>query len=117
MLSNEIIYILVKLLHADVDLRFQNIADVRVSLETLLENIAATPINLRAMLGHPILKDDEESFKEAVAFEEIHFREASDRLSEFSLKYMGKFLYGKRVERLGINGGYLPLETIRLNEM
>ena len=67
MLSNDIIYILVKLLHADVNLRYQNISEVRKALETLLDNIAATPVNLRSLLGHPILKDDEEHgpFKEA----------------------------------------------------
>ena len=33
-------------------------------------------------------------------------------MSEFSLKYLGKFLYGKKIESLAINGGFMPLNAI-----
>ena len=38
-------------------------------------------------------------------------------MSEFSLKYLGKFLYGKKIESLAINGGYMPLSTVSLNSV
>ena len=38
-------------------------------------------------------------------------------MSEFSLKYLGKFLYGKKIESLSINGGYMPLSTIGMDSV
>lgn len=38
-------------------------------------------------------------------------------MSEFSLKYLGKFLYGKKIESLAINGGFMPLSTISMDSI
>lgn len=38
-------------------------------------------------------------------------------MSEFSLKYLGKFLYGKKIESLAINGGFMPLSTISMDSV
>ena len=38
-------------------------------------------------------------------------------LSEFSLKYLAKFIFYHRVENLAINGGMMPLNTIKLENL
>lgn len=36
---------------------------------------------------------------------------------EFSLKYLAKFVFEHRVEKLQINGGYMPLHDIKSNQL
>lgn len=38
-------------------------------------------------------------------------------MNEFSLKYLAKFVYEHRVEKLAINGGYMPLHAIKSNQL
>lgn len=38
-------------------------------------------------------------------------------MSGFSLKYLGKFLYGKKIQSLAINGGFMPLNDISMNSI
>jgi hypothetical protein len=62
------------------------------------------------MLGHPILPDEDFFTNEEIfpsLNENINFK--NTKLSPFALKYMAKFILGKRVEELAINGGGMPL--------
>jgi len=43
--------------------------------------------------------------------ESINFSGTS--MNVFGLKYLAKFIRGKRVEQLSINGGYMPLNTVK----
>ena len=119
-LSNDMIYIIVKLLCQDPNNRFQNIQDVRQQFVTLRQNIEQTPVILRQILGHPILpnenffrNDDTELFPQLN--QQINFRNSV--MSEFSLKYLAKFLYEKRTNLLAINGGLMQLNTIKMNDI
>ena len=38
-------------------------------------------------------------------------------MNEFSLKYLAKFVFEHRVDRLAINGGYMPLHKIKTNQL
>lgn len=38
-------------------------------------------------------------------------------MNEFSLKYLAKFVFEHRVDRLAINGGYMPLQKIKTNQI
>jgi len=38
-------------------------------------------------------------------------------MNEFSLKYLAKFVFEHRVERLAINGGYMPLHDIKTDQL
>jgi len=33
------------------------------------------------------------------------------------LKYLGKFIYGKKIESIAINGGFMPLHTISMDNI
>lgn len=59
-LSNDMIYIIIKLLHQNPQCRFKDLAEVRRKLEELRTNIMQTPVVLRQIVGHPIL--DGENF-------------------------------------------------------
>ena len=41
----------------------------------------------------------------------------SSKLNQFSLKYLGKFIYEHNVESLAVNGGPMPLLPIKLNQL
>lgn len=49
-ISNDMIYIIVKLLHPEPDCRFQGISEVKQALLTLRENILTAPDNLKWIL-------------------------------------------------------------------
>lgn len=38
-------------------------------------------------------------------------------MSEFSLKYLAKFIYEKRTNLLAINGGLMQMNTIKMNDI
>lgn len=38
-------------------------------------------------------------------------------MNEFSLKYLGKFIYEHNVESLSVNGGPMPLLAIKQNNL
>lgn len=54
-LSNDMCFILVRLLSENPRYRYQSLSLLRKDLVTLRENIYATPPLLRRVLGHPIL--------------------------------------------------------------
>ena len=52
-ISNDMIYILVRLLSEDPNKRFNDVNEVRKVLNKLKENLENSPSNLRLVLGHP----------------------------------------------------------------
>jgi hypothetical protein len=117
-LSNDMIYIIVKLLHQNPQYRFQSLKEVRDELIKLEKNIVMTPLILRQLVSHPILPG--ENFQPdlrtgVVVEEEIDLREC--RINEFSLKYLAKFIRDHAVANLAINGGHMPLSTIKAGNL
>lgn len=120
-LSNDMIYIIVKLLHQNPQHRFKDLAEVRTEFLQLRDNILNTPVIMRQVLGHPILPSEnfyhpnnsQELFKHLN--EQISFKNC--QINQFALKYMAKFLYSKRVEQLEIHGGSIPLNMIKLENI
>ena len=53
-ISDDLCDIIIRLLHPNAAYRFDDINEVRVTLETLRDEILASPPNLRAVLGHPL---------------------------------------------------------------
>ena len=41
----------------------------------------------------------------------------NSKMNEFSLKYLAKFVFEHKVERLAINGGFMPLHYIKTNQL
>ena len=66
---------------------------------------------MRKIIGHPILPD--EDFGKRIIPKLINFK--NSKMNEFSLKYLAKFVFEHRVDRLAINGGYMPLHKIKTN--
>lgn len=54
-LSNDLCFIMVKLLCANTARRYRDLEDIKTDLETLRENIKQTPSQLRKVLSHPAL--------------------------------------------------------------
>jgi hypothetical protein len=69
---------------------------------------------LRRVLGHPILPQ-EKSQKAGPPPKTVDFR--SSKMNQFSLKYLGKFIYEHNVESLALNGGQMPLLAIKTNNL
>ena len=113
--SNDMCQIIVKMLQKNPQHRFENIYDVKEELLKLKENILQTPVILRQIIGHPILpQEDWGPPKNRVIPNMINFK--NSKMNEFSLKYLAKFVFEHRVERLainGVNGGYMPLHDIK----
>ena len=38
-------------------------------------------------------------------------------MNEFSLKYLAKFIYEHNVEQMSINGGPMPLLSLKMNQL
>lgn len=57
-LSNDMCYIIVKLLHQNPKYRYQSLAELRNDLLNLKENIYSMPTMLRRILGHPVLPQE-----------------------------------------------------------
>jgi len=119
-LSDDMIYIIIKLLQQNPENRFKDLAEVRSKFIELRENILHTPFKLRQLLGHPILPD--EHFFDAKKTE--HFPELNNSigfqnniLNSFGLKYLAKFALDNRIELLSINGGHMPLNQMKMNNL
>ena len=73
---------------------------------------------MRQLLGHPILPGENFFTKEELfpgLNEHINFK--NNHLNEFGLKYMAKFVLDKRVEELAINGGGMPLNQMKMDNL
>ena len=112
-LSNDMCQIIVKLIHENPQHRYQNLYHLRDDLIKLKENILQTPKILRQIIGHPILPN--EDFGKRFIPKLINFK--NQKMIEFSLKYLAKFVFEHRVEKLQINGGYMPLHDIKSNQL
>ena len=89
---------------------------MREHFEQLKSNIESTPVILRQILGHPILPGEDYYAKEySVMNPEINF--TNNEISEFSLKYLAKFINEKRVEQLAIRGGLMPMNQIKIDDI
>ena len=87
-LSNQMCKILVHLLHADTDFRFQNLTEIKTALLELRKNIFTTPKILRELLRHPILPGEVLDAPNTHSI--IDFRNKD--MNKFSLKYLAKFI-------------------------
>jgi len=112
-LSNDMCYILVRLLHQSPKHRFNDLDLVKENLAKLRENLYSTPATLRKILGHPILPN--ESYLQQALPKVIEFK--NQKMNEFSLKYLAKFIYEHNVEQISINGGAMPLLQLKTNQM
>ncbi|CAI2377761.1 unnamed protein product [Moneuplotes crassus] len=126
-LSDGMCYILTRLLHPDPSRRYQSLFEVRKVLLDLQNNLRAVPKLLQEVLGHPDVpntqtldsKTDEISSKKRRKSADQDGSDVSDfrysKLSEFSLKYLAKFIYESHIDCIRINGGKLPLNMIKMN--
>lgn len=57
-LSNDMCYIMTRLLHQNPKHRFSDLDEVKEELLKLRDNIYSTPCMLRKILGHPILPNE-----------------------------------------------------------
>eukprot|EP00347_Sterkiella_histriomuscorum_P009457 403341144 len=108
-LSNDMCYLLIRLLHQNPKYRFSDLEQVKEELLKLRENIYSTPPMLRKILGHPILPN--ESYQQQALPKIIEFK--NSKMNEFSLKYLAKFIYEQNVEQISINGGAMPLMPLK----
>lgn len=105
-LSNHMCFLLTNILHPKQERRIQTLGELKDALQILKANINHTPWLLRDTLGHPMVEEEEclESSIEEVSpqkrrksFDEdlrtvVDFRVA--KLSDFTLKYLAKFIQG-----------------------
>jgi hypothetical protein len=73
---------------------------------------------MRKLLGHPMLSS-EHYFSNEELFPELNERISfkNNKLSPFALKYMAKFITGKRVEEFSIYGGGMPLNQMKTDNL
>jgi len=69
---------------------------------------------LRRVLGHPLLPQEKVQ-KAGSPPKTVDFR--NSKMNQFSLKYLGKFIYEHNVESLAISGGHMPLLAIKTNNL
>lgn len=79
----------------------------------LQANILQTPVTLRQIVGHPLLPN--EDFGQHLIPGSIKFK--NSKMNEFSLKYLAKFVFEHKVQRLAINGVLMPLLEIKNDQM
>ena len=118
-LSNDMCYIVSKLLCASPRHRYMSLALLKKDLLKLKENIYQTPAMLRKVLGHPSLPQETSSSlnKRSVLLPKVVEFLRQHKMNEFSLKYLAKFIYEHDVEQLVINGGPMPLLSLKLNQV
>ena len=128
-LSDGMCYILTRLLHPNPKMRYSSLYEVRKVLLELQHSIRTIPRLLRDVLGHPKIPDndtidsgmDELSPKKRRKSAEKDEKNVCDfrssKLSEFSLKYLAKFIYESNIECTRINGGKLYLRKIKMNQI
>ena len=114
-ISNDMIYILVRLLSEDPNKRFNDVHEVRKVLNQLKENIENTPSNLKLVLGHPLI--DGEILSQNNTRIELSFKEEGQTLNEFGLKYLAKFISSYPVYSLAINGGKFCVEDLKMDNV
>lgn len=112
-LSNDMSYILIRLLHQNPKHRFSQLHSVKEELVRLRDNIYSTPLMLRKILGHPILPN--ENFEQRELPKAIEFKH--QKMNEFSLKYLAKYIYEHNVESVSVNGGAMPLLALKSNTL
>lgn len=112
-LSNDMCRVIVKMLHKDPEHRYESIYQVKTELQRIKDNILATPVILRQILGHPVLP--KEDFGQNAIPKQINFK--NSKMDEFSLKYLAKYVFEHRVESLAINGGFMPLQAIKTDQL
>lgn len=118
LISNDMIFIICKLLHSDPANRFKDINEVKEHFVRLKHDILETPLIMRQLLGHPVLPAESFYKNEDVYTslnERISFK--NNKLSEFGLKYLAKFVASQRVGELAINGGGMPLHQIKADNL
>ena len=69
---------------------------------------------MRQIIGHPILAG-EEHFGQTQIPQHINFK--NSKMNVFSLKYLAKFVFEHKVERLAINGYLMPLQSIKIDSI
>lgn len=114
-ISNEMCYILVRLLHQKLQHRYANLSEVRRDLLSLKENIFSTPTMLRKVLGHPVIGGTGQPRLDRPP-QVVEFAK-NQQMNEFSLKYLAKFIFEHNVESLSINGGPMPLLGLKTNSL
>ena len=115
-LSNEMCMILVKLLHDNPKHRFRDLAELKLQLLQLRENIFETPQLLRMVLRHPILPGEKlETLDNDTV---VDFRGMG--MDKFSLKYLAKFICEFDIQSICINGSFdrpMPIRAIQHNQL
>ena len=98
-------------------------------MHELQQNIRNTPQIIRDVLGHPLIPDTDsvDSANEEMSPKKRRKSVDQDdstvkdfriaKLSEFSLKYFGKFVYEANIKYARINGGKLPLQMLKENSI
>ena len=95
-LSNDMCYIVSKLLCGVPKYRYLTLSQLKKDLIKLKENIYSTPTLLRRVLSHPVLPQENLNVNKRPLPKLVDFR--NQRMNEFSLKYLAKFIYDHNVE-------------------
>ena len=114
-LSNDMCYIVSKLLCGLPKYRYLSLSSLKKDLMKLKENIYSTPSLLRRVLSHPVLPQENLTSNKRPLPKLVDFK--NQKMNEFSLKYLAKFIYEHNVEQLSINGGPMPLLSLKLNQL
>lgn len=114
-LSNDMCYIVSKLLCGTSRNRYLSLSELRKDLIKLKENIYSTPSLLRRVLSHPVLPTESQTLNKRPLPKLVDFK--NQKMNEFSLKYLAKFIYEHNVEQLSINGGPMPLLSLKTNQL
>ena len=112
-MSNEMCYILVKLLSENPKHRYTDLNEIKQALLKLRKDIFETPRIMRELLKHPILPG--ETLDSINPKELIDFRNKD--MNKFSLKYLAKFICEHNLEKICINGGPMPFNSIQTDSL
>ena len=112
-MSDEMCYILVKLLSENPKNRYNDLNEIKQALLQLRKHIFETPKIMRELLRHPILPG--ETLDIIVPHSLIDFRNKD--MNKFSLKYLAKFICEHNIEKICINGGAMPVQSIQTNQL
>lgn len=95
-LSNDMCYIVSKLLCGLPKYRYLSLSSLKKDLMKLKENIYSTPSLLRRVLSHPVMPQENLTSNKKPLPKLVDFK--NQKMNEFSLKYLAKFIYENNVE-------------------
>ena len=112
-MSNEMCYILARLLSENPKNRYTDLHEIKQALLKLRKSIFETPKIMRELLRHPVLPGET---LDSIEHEELIDLRNKD-MNKFSLKYLAKFICEHNLDVICINGGPMPFKGIQTNTL